>query len=136
MTTQTDNTIETAIKRAETLGTKHGRNAAEWAAQDAFGGRHTGDSEAAAREFLRMAEDGDPVLFDRFHEPHFLSGEWADSMTPGRLMDHCFNGQEYCAGDAYGMAVCEDQICLAYEHAASHGFWGRLEECAALVLDH
>jgi hypothetical protein len=84
MTTEISNTIETAIKRAETLGTRHGRNAAEWVAQDAFGGRHTGDSEAAAREFLRMAEDGDPVLFDRYQAPN-LSGEWADSMTPGRL---------------------------------------------------
>jgi hypothetical protein len=132
MTTQIHNTIETAIKRAETLGTKHGRNAAEWAAQDAFGGRHTGDSEAAAREFLRMAEDGDPALFDRFHEPHFLSGEWADSMTPGRLMDHCFATED----DFAECADSEDEICLAYEHAASHGFWGRLEECAALVLDN
>lgn len=131
MTTQTDKTIETAIKRAETLGTEHGRNAAEWAAQDAFGGRHTGDSEAAAREFLRMAEDGDPVLFDLFHEPHFLSGEWADSMTPHSLMCHSFD-TEYPSD----WETAEDEICLAYEHAASNGFWGRLEECAALVLDN
>ena len=131
MTTEISNTIETAIKRAETLGTKHGRNAAEWAAQDAFGGRHTGDSEAAAREFLRMAEDGDPVLYDRYQAPN-LSGEWADSMTPGRLMDHCFATED----DHAECADSEDEICLAYEDAASNGFWGRLEECAALVLDH
>ena len=131
MTTQIDNTIETAIKRAETLGTKHGRNAAEWAAQDAFGGRHTGDSEAAAREFLRMAEDGDPVLFDRYQAPN-LSGEWADNMTIGRLMDHCFATEDEFAE----CADSEDEICLAYEDAASNGFWGRFEECAALVLDN
>ena len=131
MTTEISNTIETAIKRAETLGTKHGRNAAEWAAQDAFGGRHTGNSEAAAREFLRMAEDGDPVLFDRYQAPN-LSGEWADSMTPGRLMDHCFATED----DFAECADSEDEICLAYEDAASNGFWGRLEECAALVLDN
>jgi sugar/nucleoside kinase (ribokinase family) len=131
MTTEISNTIETAVKRAETLGTKHGRNAAEWAAQDAFGGRHTGDSEAAAREFLRMAEDGDPVLFDRYQAPN-LSGEWADNMTIGRLMDHCFATED----DLAECADSEDEICLAYEDAASNGFWGRLEECAALVLDN
>jgi hypothetical protein len=131
MTTEISNTIETAIKRAETLGTRHGRNAAEWAAQDAFGGRHTGDSEAAAREFLRMAEDGDPALFDRFHEPHFLSGEWADSMTPNSLVCHSFDTEFPTDWED-----AQDEICLAYERAASDGFWGRLEECAALVLDH
>jgi hypothetical protein len=131
MTTLTHNTIDAAIKRAETLGTKHGRNAAEWAAQDAFGGRHTGDSEAAAREFLRMAEDGDPVLHDRYQAPN-LSGEWADNMTIGRLMDHCFATED----DLAECADSEDEICLAYEDAASNGFWGRLEECAALVLDN
>jgi hypothetical protein len=131
MATTIHQTIETATRRAETLGTLAGRNAAEWVAQDAFGGRHTGDSEAAAREFLRMAEDGDPVLYDRYQAPN-LSGEWADSMTPGRLMDHCFATED-------GFAECadsEDEICLAYEDAASNGFWGRLEECAALVLDN
>jgi hypothetical protein len=132
MTTSEEATFQEAIRRAEKIGKRHGENAAEYVAQYAWGGRHTGDSEAAAREFLRMAEDGDPALFDRFHEPHFLSGEWADSMTPGRLMDHCFATEDNFAE----CADSEDEICLAYEDAASNGFWGRLEECAALVLDN
>ena len=88
-------------------------------------------SEAAAREFLRMAEDGDPALFDRFQEPHFLSGEWADSMTPNSLVCHSFDTEFPTDWED-----AQDEICLAYERAASDGFWGRLEECAALVLDH
>ncbi len=130
MTTQIDSTIKTALTRAEMLGTKHGRNAGEWAAQDTFGGRFTGDAESAAREFLRLAEDGDPILWDRYKAPD-LSGEWADSMTPDLLVEHCFDTE--FPTDWEDSA---DAVCNAYLDAASNGFWGRLEESAAAVLDH
>lgn len=130
MTTESHKAIETATKRAEKLGKEHGENAAEWAAMDLWGGRFTGDSTSAAREFLRMAEDGDPVLWDRYKAPD-LSGEYADGMTPGRLMSHCFDTED----DFAECADAEDEICLAYEGAATSAFWQRLEESAANILE-
>jgi hypothetical protein len=130
MTKTIHQTIETATKRAEQLGKEHGENAAEWAAQDLWGGRFTGDAESAAREFLRMSEDGDPILWDRYKAPD-LSGEWADNMTPWRLMSHCFDTED----DFAECADAEDEICLAYEDAATSAFWQRLEESAANILE-
>lgn len=130
MTTDTHKAIETAIQRAESLGTEHGECSAEHLAQYLWGGRHTGDSKAAAREFLRMSEDGDPVLWDSYNAPN-PSGEYADDMTPGRLMDHCFDTED----DFAECADAEDDICMAYTDAASSAFWGTLERSAAAVLD-
>lgn len=130
MTTSEEATLQEAIRRAEKIGKRHGENAAEYVAQYAWGGRHTGDSEAAAREFLRMAEEGDPVLFDMYRAPD-LSGEFADTMTPGQLMFDCFDRDE----DIELFADSEDDVCTAYECEASNGFWQRLEESAANLLE-
>jgi hypothetical protein len=46
MTTSEEATFQEAIRRAEKIGKRHGENAAEYVAQYAWGGRHTGDSEA------------------------------------------------------------------------------------------
>ena len=129
MTTTIHQTIETATRRAGKLGKEHGENAAEWAAQDLWGGRFTGDAESAAREFLRMAEDGDPILWDSYKAPD-LSGEWADSMTPDLLVRHCFDTEFPTDWED-----SVDDICTAYMDAASSGFWGRLEESAANILE-
>ena len=131
MPTTTTNAIETAIRRAEQLGKRHGENQAEFVAQYMWGGRHTGDSQAAARKFLAMAEDGDPALWDAYRAPD-LSGEFADDMTESRLMDHCFDDE----ADYAEAADAHDDICLAYQDAAANGFWSRLEESAADVLDY
>jgi hypothetical protein len=127
MTTETDNAIETAIKQAEQLGKCHGQNAAEHVAQHAWGGRHTGDSKAAAREFLRQLEDGDPVLWDAYEAPN-LSGQYAGDMTPRELIAEVYDGDEMLAEED------GDEICAAYQEEAASGFWGRLEESAAAVL--
>jgi hypothetical protein len=89
----TTNEIPTAILRelvgaAIELGAEHGKSAAEWFAQDAFGGRHTGDSKEAAKRILQMMDDGDPALYDAANVPD-LSGEWADSMTTRKLSLYC-----------------------------------------------
>jgi len=131
MPTTTTNAIETAIRRAEQLGKRHGENQAEFVAQYTWGGRYTGDAEAAARKFLAMAEDGDPALWDAYKAPD-LSGEFADDMTESRLMDHCFDDE----ADYAEAADAHDDICLVYQDAAANGFWGRLEESAAAVLDY
>jgi hypothetical protein len=131
MTTTQDHIIAAAIARAEKLGKKHGENAAEWVAQDAWGSRCTSGAYDNAAAFLRGIEDGDPAILDAYQAPN-LSGAWADTMTPGRLLDHVFDTE----ADFAECADSEDAICLAYEDAANNGFWGRLEESAAAMLDH
>jgi hypothetical protein len=127
MKTKANDALEKAIKDAERMGKRQGESAAEWVAQDAFGGRHTGDSEQAARDFLRMSEDGDPELFELYKAPD-LSGEWSDDMTPRELIAEVYNGEKML-DESEG-----DEICEAYEEASASGFWQRLEESAAAVL--
>jgi len=133
MTTTQDTMIEAAIKEAERIGKRHGENAAEYVAQYAWGGRHAGDSEAAAREFLRMAEEGDPVLWDSYNPPN-LSGEYADDYSESRLLRDVLDGFDSDAADTLEPEVI-DEIADAYNRASSDGFWQRLEESAANLLE-
>jgi hypothetical protein len=131
MTTETTNAIETAIKQAEQLGKRHGQAVAEMIAQYAWGGRNSSakDSEQAARDFLRMSEDGDPALWNAYEAPN-LSGQYAGDMTPRELIAEVYDGDEMLEPED------GDDICRAYEDGSRDGFWGRLEESAAAVLDH
>jgi hypothetical protein len=130
MTTTTHNAIETSIRRAEKLGKRHGRNAAEWITQDAWGGRCTRGSVDNARAFLAGYDDGDPLVMDAYRAPD-LSGEFADDMTEARLMDHCFDDE----ADYADAADAHDDICLAYTDAASEAFWDELQRSAAAVIE-
>ena len=111
------------IKRAYDHGAADGRNAAEWFIQDAFGGRHTGDSKAAAAEVLRQLEDGDPAIWDRANIPN-LSGEWADSETPQTLARACAASWDELDDETVG------EMCQAYEDGANWG-WSSAVEMSA-----
>jgi hypothetical protein len=116
----TTNEIPTAVLRelvstARDLGMEHGRNAADWFAQDAFGGRHTGDSKAAALRILQQLDDGDPELWDAANVPN-LSGEWADSMTTRKLSQYCANEVGYDHDNID--PDTEDRLAGYYEDAA------------------
>ncbi len=116
----TTNEIPTATLRelvgtAIELGTEHGRNAADWFAQYAFGGRHTGDSKAAALRILQQLDDGAPELWDAANVPD-LSGEFADSMSVRRLSLHCAGA---CGFDHDAIDPdTEDRLAGYYEDAA------------------
>lgn len=133
MNTQATDMIDNAIRQAEAIGKRHGENAAEFAAQYMWGGRHSGDSEAAAREFFRLAEAGDPALYDSYQPPN-LSGEFADDYSAADLMRDVLDGYDKNAGELIEPEELDD-IADAYTNAARDGFWQRLEETAAQVLE-
>jgi hypothetical protein len=115
------------IKRAYDHGAADGRNAAEWFIQDAFGGRHTGDSKAAAAEVLRQLEDGDPVIWDSANVPD-LSGEYADSMSTRRLSLHCAGA---CGVDHDAISPEEeDDLASNYEDGARDAWAFAVEKAA------
>ena len=115
--------VETACE----LGTEHGKNSAAWFTQYAFGGRHTGDSKAAAAEILRQLEDGDPAIWDSANVPD-LSGEYADSMSTRRLSLHCAGA---CGVDHDAISPEEeDGLATNYEDEARHA-WAYFVEKAA-----
>jgi hypothetical protein len=127
--TQNDKLVDQAIAEAEKLGKAHGINAAEWAIQDSWGGRVSSPQDyKAAKAFLEGAEAGDPAIMDRFNPPN-LSGEWADSMTPAKLIEEVTEGEISLEPEE------ESAICDAYEQAASDGFWQELETSAANLLE-
>jgi hypothetical protein len=128
----TTNEIPTAVLRelvstARELGEEHGRNAADWFAQDAFGGRHTGDSKAAARRILQQLDDGDPELWDAANVPN-LSGEWADSMTTRRLSLYCSTAVGYDHDNID--PDTEDRLAGYYEDAAQEQWSYRVHKMA------
>jgi hypothetical protein len=133
MTTTINDTLFEALKSsANNIGLEHGRNAAEWFIQDAFGGRYTGDSKAAARRVLQMLEDGDPAIWDSANVPN-LSGEWADSYTEPDLLRDCAHG---CKVDSDIVDALEpeeiDDICREYQDGASWGWSSAVESSARI----
>lgn len=128
----TDTLIPTPIWRelvatARDLGDADGKNAAEWFTQDAFGGRHTGDSKSAAAEILRQLEDGDPALWDSANVPD-LSGQWADSLTARRLALEC---AEICRADHDAISPEEeDELARYYEDEARDAWAWAVEKAA------
>jgi hypothetical protein len=131
MITYTENNkiVDEAIAKAEKLGKAHGINAAEWAIQDSWGGRVSSPQDReAAKAFLDGAEAGDPAIMDKFSPPN-LSGEWADSMTPAKLIEEVTEGKIMLTEEE------ADAVCQAYEIEAQNGFWQELETSAVNLLE-
>ena len=55
---------QVTLQRLRDAAAEAGRNAADWWAQDAIGGRATGDIQAAAARTLTGIDDGDPAVLD------------------------------------------------------------------------
>jgi hypothetical protein len=117
---------------ARGIGVEHGRNAAEWFIQDAFGGRHTGDSKAAAARVLKMIQDGDPAIWDSANVPD-LSGEWADSYTEERLLRSCAFATHSREGLEKELEPEEaDELCREYQDGAAWGWSSAVESSARI----
>lgn len=97
---------------AYTLGEQHGRAAGSWV----IDGNTTRET---AQAVLSGYEDGDPLVMDM--QPSPLSGEWADSMTPQRLMVEMGLDPSTTYPPESGMH--EDDICDAYEQGFSDAYW-------------
>jgi hypothetical protein len=118
--------LHLAEKEASRLGTIAGSNAAEWVAQDSWGGRVTRGEAEAAQDFLCAFEDGGELP-----EPPNLSGEWADSETPASLMESLF-GEDWQDTPEYVEA--QDDICRAWEDSCADAFYSSLVESAKSLL--
>jgi hypothetical protein len=124
-------TYEQAIEEAAELGRKVGQSAAEWYAQDAWGGRATRGEKQAAERFLESWEEGDALP-----EPPNLSGGWAGDETPVSLMARIFGPNWETDEDEENGSVWElqDDISNAWEEAAQDAFFCTLEASANSVL--
>jgi hypothetical protein len=132
MKTLTDEKYNLALQRAEKIGKRHGKNGAGWVSQDTWGGRASSrGGKDAAREFLRGYDEGDPEITDAYAAPN-LSGEYADGYTPRELLADCFESRHDIADLE---PEEEDDICRAYENAASEVFWDDLVASAQGALE-
>ena len=118
--------LHLAEKEASRLGAMAGSNAAEWFAQDNWGGRVTRGEAEAAQAFLSAYDDGGELP-----EPPNLSGEWADSETPASLMVKLL-GEDWEEVPEYVEA--QDELCQAWEDASSDAFLSYLVESAQSIL--
>lgn len=119
--------IRQAKDQAADMGERAGKNAAEWVAQDTWGGRATRGEKEAAREFLRAFDDCELDL-----TPPNLSGEWADSETPASLMCAVF-GDNW--EETPEFVDAQDEICAAWEIAAQDAFYSTLCHSAQSILE-
>ncbi|WP_328463573.1 hypothetical protein OHA21_38295 [Actinoplanes sp. NBC_00393] len=58
------------LQRLRDAAAEAGRDAADWWAQDAIGGRVTGDGQATAVHVLTGIDDGDPAVLDLLPRSH------------------------------------------------------------------
>lgn len=118
------------MKAAEALGTRHGKNAAEWYAQDAFGGRCTRNHKENAQRVLDAIEDSS--IWDGVNVPN-LSGEFSGDLTPRTL------ALELC--EAAGIdhdnvpPETEDEMCEMYECAVTTAFADKLCDMARACVE-
>jgi hypothetical protein len=116
----TDETYDRIIADARKLGAEHGR---------AAGSRVIDGNTSAetARAILDGWEDCDSEIMDMMPAP--LSGEWADSMTPARLMDELGIDPENVPIDVY-----PGDLCDAYEEAYEDAYWLEVRASAESVV--
>ena len=107
-----------AIRQAKKDGREAGINAASWC----YDGNTNPEWYA---KVLRGIENGDPEILDGFRTPN-LSGEMADDPTPRSL------AEDYGIGEDRSDVL--DEICSAWEDAASMAFWDEIERiCRSYV---
>lgn len=112
----TGSDFETAAYAASDLGAEHGKAAASWF----FDGNTTAETYAAV---LRGLDEGDPAIMDQLpHSP--LSGEYADSMTPAKLLRELGWNEESVS------AAQQDDLCLLYEQAFGEASQHEIERVA------
>ena len=124
-------TTDKATERAEILGTRAGKNAAQWVIQDLWGGRATRGERECAESVLKKLDEGDPRIYDHFTMPD-LSGEWAGDTTPHSLFEDC-TGYEYFP-DIDDHQEIMDELCATWEQAVSDAFFSTLEESSRNFL--
>jgi len=94
-------------REAYELGAEHARIAASWVDGNT--------SHDAIVRVVAMLDAGDPEAYDYLPREPNLSGEWADDLTPLRLVTEI-------AGDEIDPDPIIDAVCEAYERGVSDTF--------------
>lgn len=114
----TTDTYEATTEKAREIGAGHGKAAASWY----FDGNTNYQEYALVLEGIDI---GDPRILDTFPTSP-LSGEWADSYSPGDLASDLEVSQDSDAWDDY---------CTAYEDGFSTASYEEIERVARLHVD-
>ena len=112
-----DKVLQDWIIEARDLGRDAGKAAASWVTDGNL-------DDAHYRRMLELFDNGDPEAWDCLPPMPNLSGEWADSMTPGRLYEEVTgrdaHGDSSWNYDSYQAVL--GQLCGAWEDGVSETF--------------
>lgn len=125
--------VDKCLIVARNLGREAGANCAEWVAMDTFGGRCTRDHKEKARAVLESIDSCDYAHMD-VRLPN-LSGEYADEMTPAKLLEDVLWYTDAERGEHTDeVEEAMDDICTEWEQGVGEGYEYQLRQCALGVL--
>lgn len=126
--------VDKCLIVARNLGKEAGANCAEWVAQDTFGGRCTRDHKAKARAVLESIESCDHSHMD-VRLPN-LSGEYADEMTPAKLLEDVLWYTDAERGEHTDeVEEALDDICNEWEQGVGEGYEWQLAQLAKSAME-
>lgn len=126
--------IDECIIVARNIGREVGADFAHWVAQDTFGGRCTRNHKEKARAVLESIESCDYTHMD-VRLPN-LSGEYADGMTPAKLLaDVLWQTDAERGMHADEVEEALDDLCSAWEDGVSEGYEWQLSLLAKSALE-
>lgn len=126
--------VEKCLVTARNMGKEVGANFAHWVAQDTFGGRVTRNHKEAARAVLESIESCDYIHMD-VRLPN-LSGEYADEMTPTKLLEDVLWHTDAERGEHTDeVEEALDDICTEWEDGVRMGYEWQLSQLAKSVLE-
>ena len=126
--------VDKCLVVARNMGKEAGANFAHWVAQDTFGGRYTYAHKDKARAVLESIESGDDKHMS-VNLPN-LSGEYADEMTPAKLLEDvmCYTDAERGEHtDEVEEAI--DDICSEWISGVDEGYEWQLAQLAKSTLE-
>lgn len=126
--------VDKCLIVARNLGKEAGANCAEWVAMDTFGGRCTRDHKAKARAVLESIESCDHSHMD-VSLPN-LSGEYADEMTPAKLLEDVLWYTDADRGEHTDeVEAALDDICHEWEQGVCEGYEWQLAQLAKSAME-
>lgn len=126
--------VDKCLIVARNLGKEAGANFAHWVAQDTFGGRCTRDHKAKARAVLESIESCDHSHMD-VRLPN-LSGEYADEMTPAKLLEDVLWYTDADRGEHTDeVEEALDDICNEWEQGVGEGYEWQLAQLAKSAIE-
>jgi hypothetical protein len=126
--------VDKCLVVARNMGKEAGANFAHWVAQDTFGGRVTRNHKENARAVLESIESGDHTHMD-VRLPN-LSGEYADEMTPAKLLEDILWHTDAERGEHTDeVEEALDDICSEWESGVNEGYEWQLAQLARSTLE-